>query len=157
VSARQEPELNGENAPATDVTFEVRYPWGSSYVEQMRTALEALGMVTAENPLVDSDIQGLLFSVDSATLTAGLALVAAEAADAADLDEENAWNSLSDLYDRLGAMGVQWIEQDWKHCAWEDDLSFEHVGLERTLVSASGTGEQHVLVFRLGFPQPDET
>ena len=149
--------MNGKNAPATEVTFEVRYPWGSSYVEQMRTALEVLGMVTADNPLADSDTEGLLFSIDSATLTAGLALIVAEERSATDLDDEDAWEALNDLYDRLGAMGVHWIEQDWKYCDWENELSFEHVGLERALISASGTGEQDVLIFRLGFPQPDPT
>jgi len=140
------------------VAFEVRYPWGLSYVEQMRTALEALGMVTADNPLVEGgDIAGLLFSDSPASLTAGLALVSAERDGYSDLDDEDDSTWLSDLYERLGELGVQWIEQDWKYCTWEDDFSFEQVGLERTLVSASGPGEPDVFVFRLRFPQPDET
>jgi len=144
--------------PATEVTFKVRYPWGSSYVEEMRAALETLGMATAEHPLLDGgDIDGLLFSQDSTAMAAGLALLSAAADEAPDFDGDDGMLWLSELYDRLGAMGVQWIEQDWKHCSWEDDLSFEHVGLERTLIAAVGAGDQHVLTFRLAFPQHDRT
>lgn len=136
--------------PVQEVTFEVRFPWGGSYVEQMDLALQALGFATAENPLASGDMVGILFAADRATLDAGLALIAsAEATFDGDMDDDDFWEWLWEIHDRLGDLGVHWIEQDWKQCLWEEDDSAENAGLTRSLLAETGEGEEHTLTFRL--------
>ena len=113
-------QYNNEAVRPRRLAFEVRYPFGGSYCEQLRTSLEQLGFFTGEDRLLDgSDVGGFLVAHTAEALVDAIALVDAAIAGMERVPDPDLWWDY-EVYERLWTMGVSTPQEDWGYWDWDE-------------------------------------
>ena len=121
--------------------FLVRYPWGASAIGGYRRAARHFGFHTREDPtFAGSDAYRLFVHKSAAMLRQ-----AVKTLEVAYVSDQQA--AIDDAELSIGASGVAWFAQDWKH--WDpdqDEGALECLGWKRFVVE---TGKNYRVTLQL--------
>lgn len=139
---RRRPQHSVRLARTSDTyEFLVRYPWGASAISGYRRAARHFGFHTREDPtLAGSDAYRLFVHKSAAMLRQ-----AVKTLEVAYVSDQQA--AIDDVELSIGASGVAWFAQDWKH--WDpdqDEGALECLGWKRFVVE---TGKNYRVTLQL--------